>query len=286
MFYRCPDLEYYVKEVDPLKENILLINKSDLLSEEIRNCWSEYLNSKSINHIFFSAKAEQEKIDTDKIDDEEKQDEMEGIVENTPRVFTRKNLLTVLKKIVNKVKENKTKVHEDHPEDDAVSKKTNPKGDIVTIGMVGYPNVGKSSVINVLCKKKLVGVAAMPGKTKHFQTIFIEKDLMLCDCPGLVFPNFTSTRAEMVCNGVLPIDTIKDWLSPCQYLCQRIPKHVFEAIYKIHIEFNNPTASQVLQAFARQRGYRFTGNFSNILVIKQEEICLMKPRSPRSFLRI
>jgi len=37
-----------------------------------------------------------------------------------------------------------------------------------TIGTVGYPNVGKSSIINVLCGIKKVGVAAMPGKTKHF----------------------------------------------------------------------------------------------------------------------
>lgn len=36
-----------------------------------------------------------------------------------------------------------------------------------TIGLVGYPNVGKSSIINVLCKKKRVGVAPKPGKTKH-----------------------------------------------------------------------------------------------------------------------
>ena len=38
-----------------------------------------------------------------------------------------------------------------------------------TIGFVGYPNVGKSSTINVLCGEKRVAVAATPGKTKHFQ---------------------------------------------------------------------------------------------------------------------
>ena len=37
-----------------------------------------------------------------------------------------------------------------------------------TVGTVGYPNVGKSSVINVLCGSKKVGVANRPGKTKHF----------------------------------------------------------------------------------------------------------------------
>jgi len=40
--------------------------------------------------------------------------------------------------------------------------------DRLMVGTVGYPNVGKSSLINVLCGVKRVGVAAMPGKTKHF----------------------------------------------------------------------------------------------------------------------
>lgn len=40
--------------------------------------------------------------------------------------------------------------------------------DRLMVGTVGYPNVGKSSVINVLCGIKRVGVANRPGKTKHF----------------------------------------------------------------------------------------------------------------------
>ena len=38
----------------------------------------------------------------------------------------------------------------------------------LNVGTIGYPNVGKSSIINVMCGRKRVGVAAMPGKTKHF----------------------------------------------------------------------------------------------------------------------
>lgn len=42
-------------------------------------------------------------------------------------------------------------------------------GDKLVVGMVGYPNVGKSSTINVLFGSKRVGVSSTPGKTKHFQ---------------------------------------------------------------------------------------------------------------------
>jgi len=102
--------------------------------------------------------------------------------------------------------------------------------------MVGYPNVGKSSVINTLCNKKLVGVGSRPGKTKHFQTLELEKSFLLCDCPGLIFPNAASSRAEMVCNGVLPIDNIKDYLSPIDLIVERIPKIVLEKLYGLEFD--------------------------------------------------
>lgn len=82
------------------------------------------------------------------------------------------------------------------------------------VGTVGFPNVGKSSVINVLCGIKRVGVANRPGKTKHFQTLNLDDDLCLCDCPGLVFPSFANSRAEMMCCGVLNIDTMRDYIGP------------------------------------------------------------------------
>lgn len=59
--------------------------------------------------------------------------------------------------------------------------------------MVGYPNVGKSSVINAVFGAKKVAVASMPGKTKHFQTLPLTNSVTLCDCPGLVFPRISSS---------------------------------------------------------------------------------------------
>lgn len=59
---------------------------------------------------------------------------------------------------------------------------------ILTVGMVGHPNVGKSSLINGLMGRKVVSASRTPGHTKHYQTINFSTHLTLLDCPGLVFP--------------------------------------------------------------------------------------------------
>lgn len=101
---------------------------------------------------------------------------------------------------------------------------TLPESNRLVVGMVGYPNVGKSSVINVLCGKKLVGVANRPGKTKHFQTLNFDEDICLCDCPGLVFPSFANSTAEMATCGVLPIDSLRDVTSPIALIMLRMTR--------------------------------------------------------------
>ncbi|KAJ2889404.1 hypothetical protein IWW38_004733 [Coemansia aciculifera] len=140
----------------------------------------------------------------------------------------------------------------------------------LVIGLVGYPNVGKSSTINALVGAKKVNVGAMPGKTKHFQTIHLTSDVVLCDCPGLVFPTFATTQADMVCNGVLPIDQLREFTGPSALVAARIPKVVLEAIYGIEIRTRPideggsglPTAEELLCAYAAARGL-FKGGEGN-----------------------
>jgi len=43
----------------------------------------------------------------------------------------------------------------------------------ITVGVIGYPNVGKSSLINSLKKNKVVGVASLPGYTTSVQQVLI-----------------------------------------------------------------------------------------------------------------
>ena len=55
LMFRSPDLEKYVKEVSQLKQNLLLVNKSDFLTMDQRKIWAEYFRKENIKFAFFSA---------------------------------------------------------------------------------------------------------------------------------------------------------------------------------------------------------------------------------------
>ncbi|KAI8990496.1 P-loop containing nucleoside triphosphate hydrolase protein [Trametes punicea] len=137
----------------------------------------------------------------------------------------------------------------------------------LVVGLVGYPNVGKSSTINALLGEKKVSVSSTPGKTKHFQTIHLSSSLVLCDCPGLVFPQFATTKADLVCDGVLPIDQMREHTGPTALVVKRIPKEVLEATYGLSIRTKSMedggdgkiTASDLLVAYAIARGFMRSG---------------------------
>ena len=62
-FFYSADLEKYIKETGENKQFMLLINKADYLTEELRKHWSDYFNENGVNHMFFSAIIEQHKLD-------------------------------------------------------------------------------------------------------------------------------------------------------------------------------------------------------------------------------
>ena len=137
------------------------------------------------------------------------------------------------------------------------------KEEQTVIGLVGYPNVGKSSTINAILQAKKVPVSSTPGRTKHFQTLLVDKTICLCDCPGLVFPSFVSTKAEMVVSGILPIDQLRDHVPPVTLVCRRIPRDVLEAVYGVNLtkpeEWEDPErppyAEELLDAYSHSRGF-------------------------------
>ncbi|XP_010622364.1 large subunit GTPase 1 homolog [Fukomys damarensis] len=317
LLFRCEDLERYVKELDADKENVLLINKADLLTAEQRRAWAAYFEQEGVQVIFWSAltgaaqpsgnseepgnpdtgeasTAESEDSsseegtaphphseaatsgeDSDSGSDsnyedcweEEEEDwqtcseEDSGAEENCPadlgakgtealqtrpcnlsHLVSKRELLELLKRLHTG---RRVKVGQ------------------LTVGLVGYPNVGKSSTINTIMGNKKVSVSATPGHTKHFQTLYVEPGLCLCDCPGLVMPSFVSTKAEMTCSGILPIDQMRDHVPPVSLVCQNIPRRVLEATYGISIvkprededPHRPPTSEELLMAYGYMRGF-------------------------------
>ena len=269
LLFRSVDLENYVKEIDERKQNLLLVNKADLLTTKQRIEWAKYFIKKGISFTFYSAlRANQLLEKQNELGDEytaEEIEEAEGIEEEEidpsvePEVLEKIKILSIdqLEELfLNKApSEPLTKPLPGHPS-------------LLQIGLVGYPNVGKSSTINSLVGAKKVSVSSTPGKTKHFQTIRLSDSVELCDCPGLVFPNFAYNNGELVCNGVLPIDQLRDFISPSNLVAQRIPKYYLEAVYGIHIQTKSvdeggngivPTGQELLIAYGRARGYMTQG---------------------------
>ena len=65
----------------------------------------------------------------------------------------------------------------------------------VTIGIIGYPNTGKSSIINILIGKKAAGTGADAGFTKGIQKVKLTNDIVLLDSPGVI-PRIEYTNTE------------------------------------------------------------------------------------------
>lgn len=348
LLFRSTDLEKYVKELNPLKRNLLLVNKADLLTFNQRLAWAKYFESHGIKYTFFSAAKANEILEKQKEEEaaiKRYQEAHPGEVMPKPETYTKpkkskkKNQIKTysddelddfdldeldeeereeflkLQRELDELEQLEAGVEgvdlddddedydgsyesdsdydfsEEEPEDDRLRSMTHiatveeleellirsapepltppPEGQPprVQIGLVGYPNVGKSSTINALVGSKMVSVSSTPGKTKHFQTILLSDKVILCDCPGLVFPNFAYTNAELVCNGVLPIDQLREITGPAQLVSRRVPKFFIEAVYGITIpvrakeEGGNgiPTSQELLTAYARARGYMTQG---------------------------
>ncbi|KAF1798201.1 hypothetical protein FB192DRAFT_1334069 [Mucor lusitanicus] len=303
MLFRSADLEKYVKEVDESKANLLLINKADFLTAKQRKAWADYFDAQGIKYTFFSAaiaaktlqeeeeerqrqeleaslKAQQAKKDDEDEEDEDEEDEDKAdAAEKAVDVEEEKK--EDVEKITDFLSKASLGVESDEKDDERTRVRTttdlldllieqtpvvkNENGEIekMTIGLVGYPNVGKSSTINAIIGEKRVSVSSTPGKTKHFQTIHLNESLVLCDCPGLVFPTFSTTKADQVCNGVLPIDQLREHTGPCTLVAKRIPKAVLESTYGIRIRTvpiedggtGIPTSAEFCSTYAIARGY-------------------------------
>lgn len=266
LFYRCPDLEVYAREVDEHKRTMLLVNKADLLPLSVREKWATYFRAQDILFVFWSAKAASAAAEGKDLSSSWKtENSLQESEDPDTKIYGRIELLTRLQSEAEEIvklrrKSGSSGIGIGSPR---IRFQGNSASSNVVVGFVGYPNVGKSSTINALVGQKKTGVTSTPGKTKHFQTLIMSDELTLCDCPGLVFPSFSSSRHEMIASGVLPIDRMTENREAVQVVANRVPRHVIEEVYRIdlpkpksyELQSRPPLAAEFMRAYCASRGY-------------------------------
>lgn len=120
----------------------------------------------------------------------------------------------------------------------------------ISVGLIGYPNVGKSSVINTLRSKKVCKVAPIAGETKVWQYITLMRRIFLIDCPGVVYPS-AETDTEKVLKGVVRVELVQNPEDYIEEVIKRVRKEYLIKTYKVD---GWETATEFLEKMAARTG--------------------------------
>ena len=126
------------------------------------------------------------------------------------------------------------------------------------IMIVGIPNVGKSTLINQISGRKGAKAENRPGVTRGKQWVTVDKDLLLMDTPGILWPKFEDPNVGMmlaytgaVKDGIMDLEELACRLM--ELLWQRYPNVIRER-YGIDCEPDVP-GWQLIEASGKKRGY-------------------------------
>lgn len=131
----------------------------------------------------------------------------------------------------------------------------------ISCGLIGYPSVGKSSVINTLRKKKVCTVAPQPGETKVWQYITLMKRIYLIDCPGIVPPQQNDSPEELLLRGTVRVEKLEE---PHQYIeavLRKVKRQYVERTYEIK---GWDTTLEFLEMLARKGGRLLKGGEADL----------------------
>ena len=103
----------------------------------------------------------------------------------------------------------------------------------ISVGVIGYPNVGKSSVINTLRTKKVCNVAPNPGETKVWQYITLMKRIHMIDCPGVVWERTRDSDVDSVLKGVVRVERLDDATDYITSVLRRVKRKYVQKAYRI-----------------------------------------------------
>lgn len=129
----------------------------------------------------------------------------------------------------------------------------------VTVGVIGFPNVGKSSLINSMKKSRATGVSGNAGFTQSLQVVDIDSKVKIIDSPGVILSN--EDEVTLVLRNQVNASEVKDPIKPIDEILKRSNKDKILDLYKI-AQFNNPT--QFLLSVCQARGKFKKGGIADL----------------------
>lgn len=129
--------------------------------------------------------------------------------------------------------------------------------------IVGIPNVGKSTFINLIAGKKAAQTGDKPGVTRGTQWIRLDEDLELLDTPGILWPKFEDEEVgfRLAVTGAVSdevFDHDEAALKLIAFLQQRYPKLLLER-FKLEQEILEEEPLTILEQIGRNRGCLLKG---------------------------
>ncbi|XP_026751070.2 guanine nucleotide-binding protein-like 3 homolog [Galleria mellonella] len=208
---RCAQVEEAVRESG--KRLVLVLNKSDLVPRNNLTAWLTYLR-RSAPAVPFKASTQdqQHNLGRKKMKHIVKEKEMKG------SACVGAELLMSLLGNYCRNKGIKTSI---------------------TVGVVGLPNVGKSSIINSLNRSKACNVGSTPGVTKQMQTVQLDSKIKILDSPGIVFHSGSEGDASVALKNAIRVGSLKDPVTPATAILQRANKQTLIDLYSVP-DFNKP----------------------------------------------
>lgn len=195
---RCPQVEEAVLSSGVNKKLVLILNKIDLVPRQIVDQWLKYLRNE-FPTIAFKASTQNQRQNLH-------QSKVSLSLASGDLLATSACLGadTLLKLLGNYCRNKDIKT-------------------AITVGIVGFPNVGKSSIINSLKRCKACTVGATPGVTKSMQEVHLDKHVKLLDSPGIVMDNRNSDSAVILRNCV-KVESIDDPVPAVEAILKRCNK--------------------------------------------------------------
>jgi len=131
-----------------------------------------------------------------------------------------------------------------------------PEGKMITTMIAGIPNVGKSTIINILAGKKVAKTGNEPAVTKSQQRIDIGNSVTLLDTPGVLWPNVENINSGFRLAAIGSIkETAMDYADVGFFAAEFMLKHYSDRLMERYsLESTPSTQMEFIEALGRRRG--------------------------------